>query len=47
MNKKTSCIFIILLLIELILGNTYLLGFYRGMEECRQIYQKEVTNDRI
>lgn len=41
MNKKINVILTILLLIELVLGNVYLLGFYRGMEECKRIYVEE------
>lgn len=38
MKNKVNTILIIILLAELIFGMTYLAGFYRGMETCREIY---------
>lgn len=38
MKNKGRVILFIILLVEITLGMTYLAGFYRGMETCREIY---------
>lgn len=49
MKNKGNSILIIILLAEIILGMTYLAGFYRGMETCREIYSEGgiKQNDRL
>lgn len=44
-NNGINTILLILLILEIILGEAYVLGFKKGMEECRQIYM-EVNNGK-